>query len=71
MKMETGSTSAESREYLRTDEAAARCSVSPKTIRQWIDRRILPAFKPTQRTILIRVADLDKAMQRFKVGVAL
>ena len=55
-------------EYLRTDEAARRLSVTPKTIRAWVDRRILPAFKPTKRTILIRASDLDKAMARFRVG---
>jgi len=55
-------------EYVRTDEAAARCSVTAKTIRSWVDNRILPAFKPTKRTILIRVSDLDKAMARFRVG---
>jgi excisionase family DNA binding protein len=56
-------------EFLRTDEAARRVSVSAKTIRSWIDMRILPAFKPTRRTILIRASDLEKAITRFSVGV--
>ena len=55
-------------EFLRTDEAARRVSVSAKTIRSWVDQRIITAFKPTKRTILIRVSDLDKAMARFRVG---
>lgn len=55
-------------EYVRTDEAARLVSVAPKTIRSWVDKRILPAFKPTKRTILIKVADLEKAMGRFRVG---
>jgi excisionase family DNA binding protein len=56
------------KEFLRTDEAAQRVSVTPQTIRTWVERRILPAYKPTKRTILIRASDLDKAMARFRVG---
>ncbi len=56
------------REFLRTDEAGQRLSVSAKTIRSWIDQRILPAYRPTKRTILIRVSDLEKAMARFRTG---
>jgi excisionase family DNA binding protein len=55
-------------EFLRTNEAAKRVCVAPKTIRAWVERRILPAFKPTKRTILIRESDLDKAMERFRIG---
>ncbi len=55
-------------EFLRTDEAGRRLSVSAKTIRSWIDMRILPAYRPTRRTILIRVSDIEKALARFRVG---
>lgn len=63
-----GTMTAPSPEYLRTDDAARLVSVAPKTIRTWVDRRILPAFKPTKRMILIKVSDLEKAMARFRVG---
>ena len=56
------------KEFVRPEEAAIACSVSAKTIRTWIDRRIIPAYKPTKRCILIRTTDLDKAMMRFRVG---
>jgi excisionase family DNA binding protein len=55
-------------EFLRTDEAGRRLSVTAKTIRAWVDMRILPAYRPTRRTILIRVSDIEKAMARFRVG---
>lgn len=66
--MESHQVTSPTPEYLRTEEAAQRVCVSVRTIRSWIDKRILPACKPTKRTILIRVADLDKAMLRFRVG---
>lgn len=55
-------------EYVRTDEAGRRLSVTAKTIRSWGDRRILPAYRPKKRMILIRVSDIDKALARFRVG---
>ena len=54
--------------YLRTGEAANYLAVSVRTIRDWTTRRILPAYKPTKRLTLYRVADLDGAMDRFRTG---
>ena len=41
-------------------EAAARLSVSTRTIRRYIKAGKLPASRITAKTIRIRVADLDK-----------
>ena len=55
-------------QYLRVEDVAKRLSVSPKTIREWINRRILSAYRPTRRTILIREDYIEKALERFRVG---
>jgi hypothetical protein len=53
--------------YLRTEGTAKRCSVSARTIRDWQARGILPYFKPSRKVTLFAVADIDKAMRRFRV----
>jgi len=55
-------------EFLRTDEAGRRLSVSAKTIRSRVEMRILPAYRPTRLTILIRASDIEKALVRFRTG---
>ncbi|MEI8138954.1 MAG: helix-turn-helix domain-containing protein [bacterium] len=55
-------------EYLRVPQAAARFGVCDATLRDWIKRRIIPAFAPTRRTLLIKAIDVDKALARFRVG---
>ena len=55
-------------EYLRVPQAAARFGVCDATLREWIKRRILPAYAPTRRTLLIKAVDVDKALARFRVG---
>ncbi len=54
--------------YLRPNETAERCSVSERTIRDWQRRGILPYYKPSRRVTLFAVADIDKAMARFRVA---
>lgn len=53
--------------YLRPDQTAERCSVSERTIRDWQRRGILPYFKPTRKVTLFSVADIDKALRKFRV----
>lgn len=54
--------------YIRPDEAAKRCSVSTRTIRDWQRRGIIPFYKPSRKITLFAIADIDKAMNRFRVN---
>ncbi len=53
--------------YMRPIEAASYMSVSPRTVRDWMRRGIIPHHKPCRKVCLFAVADLDKAMRRFRV----
>jgi len=54
--------------YLRVPDAAKYFGVCDATLREWIKRRILPAYAPTRRTLLIKVEEVEAAIQRFQVG---
>lgn len=66
MKLELSADAAP--EYLRVPEAARRFGVCDATLRDWIRKRIVPAFAPTRRTLLLRAVDVDRAITRFSVG---
>ena len=44
---------------------ADRYSVGPRTIDDWVQKRRIPCFK-VGRALLFRIADCDKAVERFK-----
>ena len=54
--------------YLKLRPAAARCGIRPRTLRDWARRRIVPVIRPTRRTLLFAVGDLDAALARFRTG---
>ena len=54
--------------YLRLSAAAARCGIEPRTLRRWAQRRIVPVIRPTRRTLLFAVSELDAALARFRTG---
>lgn len=49
-------------------EAADYLHVKPRTLRDWRNRRSLPAFKPTAKVTLYRRADLDAWLDRSRVA---
>ena len=53
--------------YLRPHDAAAYLSVSERTLRDWTRRGIIAHLKPCRKVCLFAIADLDKAMQRYRV----
>lgn len=53
--------------YLRRPSAADYCNVSPRTISDWQKRRIIPFFKLGRKCVMFKRADLDAALDRFKV----
>lgn len=53
--------------YLRISETAQLLGVTPRTIHNWINARILPSIKPTGRTVLIPRAEVETALNRFRV----
>ena len=54
--------------YLRPAEAAAYLSVSPRTLRDWQRQGRIPHYKPARKCCLFAIADLDRAMARFRVA---
>jgi excisionase family DNA binding protein len=53
--------------FLRPAEAAKYLGVSARTIRAWQTRRFLPFARMSKRCVLISVADLDAAVEKFRV----
>ncbi|MGO9963017.1 MAG: helix-turn-helix transcriptional regulator [Acidimicrobiales bacterium] len=54
-------------EWLRINEAAAIAPCSPQTIRLWIKRGWLPAYRLGPRLIGIQRADLDAWLSRERL----
>ena len=55
------------RAYLRPEGLAARCGVSERTIRDWQRRGLIPFYKPSRKITLFAIADVDRALSRFRV----
>ena len=41
---------------------------SVRTIRYWMGRRLIPCYKPTDRTLLFKISECDAAMMKFRAG---
>jgi excisionase family DNA binding protein len=54
-------------QYLTVEEVAERLKVKDKTVREWIARGILEAYK-VGKVLRIREDHLDQAMEARKVG---
>lgn len=53
--------------FLRPGDAAKYLGVSARTIRAWQTQRLLPFARMSKRCVLISVADLDAAVEKFRV----
>lgn len=53
--------------YLRKADAAAYLSISPRTLTDWQRRGVIAHHKPCRKVCLFAVADLEKAMSRFRI----
>ena len=53
--------------FLRPDEAAAAIGVSRRTLSQWQASHVIP-FRRVGRTVLFAVAEIQQALERFKVA---
>jgi hypothetical protein len=56
-------------ELLTEAQAAEFLHQKPRTLRDWRRRRGLPHFKPTQKTVLYRKADLLAWLERYRVAM--
>ncbi len=53
--------------FLRRKQAAVYLGISERALSEWQRRGIIPFYKPARRVCTFAVADLEKAMRRFKV----
>lgn len=51
--------------YLRVTDAAAQLGISPRTLREWIRRGVLPGYRLGPRLIQVRRTDVDAIRQRM------
>lgn len=56
------------RVYLRRREAAKYCAISLGTFDACVRRKIFAAIRPSPRVVLFRRADLDRALERYRVA---
>ena len=54
--------------YLRPEQAALFLGVSVRCLRDWQRKGVLPYSKPARKVCLFAVADLQRAMQRFRIA---
>lgn len=54
-------------EYVRPSGAAKYAAVAPRTIRDWMSKRLIPYSRVSSRCVLIRLADLDAFIARSRV----
>lgn len=54
--------------YVRTAGAAKMLNVGQRTIRAWMQRGILPYHRLGKKCVLFAVADLNRAIARFRVA---
>jgi excisionase family DNA binding protein len=54
-------------EYLKVSEIARRLDVTPQSVREWIDKGLLPAVK-LERGYRVRRADLEAWLHRERAG---
>ena len=54
--------------YLRKAAAAKYMNVSVRTLSDWMRMRLVAHIKPSNRVCLFRVADLDAALNRFRMS---
>ena len=54
--------------FIRFSAAADYLGIAPRTLREWLRRRLVRCHRPTARTILFTISDLNEAMSRFKSG---
>lgn len=63
-RMHTQSPVLEPETYLTVSQAATRLAVHPSTIRRWIDRGRLPAYRIGERRIGVKPSDLARLVSR-------
>ena len=54
--------------YLRTAEAAQHLSISERTLADWQRKRMVPFYKMSHRVCLFKMSDLEKALERYRIG---
>lgn len=52
--------------FIKLNKAAKYLGIPPRTLRLWISRGIIRCYRPTQRTLLFKIGDLAKDIERFK-----
>jgi len=54
--------------FHRLQKAAQYLGISKRTLRTWVNRRLVKVYRPTRRILLFKKGDIDTAMERFASG---
>jgi len=54
--------------YMRKEAAARYLGISIRTLTDWMRRGIVAHIKPVRKVCLFRQADIDAAMNRFRIS---
>jgi len=60
----------QNKELLRTKDVAEYLNVCPRTLANLQRRRLIPFYRVSRGLTLFRKADLDKALERFRIKTA-
>ena len=54
--------------FVRITIAAQHVGVSVSGLRKLIARRIVPVYRPTSRLLLLKLSQVDSAIEKFRTG---
>jgi hypothetical protein len=52
----------------RLDPTAEALGITPRTLRAWTYRRLVPCYRPTKRLLLFDIGEVIGALAKFKTG---
>lgn len=57
----------DAKQFTRLATAAKFLDISPRTLREWANRRLVPCYRPTKRFLLFDLDEIRNAMAKYKM----
>lgn len=54
--------------FIRQAEAARFLGISPRCLRDWMRKGVLPFYKPARKVCMFSATELEQAMQKYRVA---